>query len=420
MRKFYAQTLGCKVNQYETQAICEAWTGLGLVRTQDPAEADLVLVNSCAVTARAVADLRRAVRRINRLNPASEILVTGCAAEVAAEGLEALPGVFRVVPQSRKKTLLGCAPNGANQDFGISDYPRARAVVLVQDGCSHACSYCVVPRARGPSRSRPGGAVLVEINRLLAAGFRELVVCGVNLRQYGLDLPGRPDFWDLLSFLDSALAPRWAGRARLRLSSLEPGQLGAKALEVLASSDLVCRHLHLSLQSGDPGVLELMGRGHYRPEQAIDFLDRLRDAWPVFGLGADILVGFPGEDEQGFENTCAFCRLLPLTYAHVFPFSPRPGTRAQTMPDQVPDPVRRARAKRLRDLAGTRKRAFAEALAGLPEIEVLVQDESGLGLCSQYAACRITSAGPAVPKTLVRARPAAIEAGLVLAEAAGS
>ena len=415
MDTFYALTLGCKINQYETQAIVEALLAQGRIAVDDPARAGLILVNSCAVTATAVSDLRQAVRRLHRANPGAEILVTGCAAQILGQELASLPGVVRVLPQERKAELLGCEPATHGwQPYAISDYGRARPVLKVQDGCSHRCTYCVVPLARGRSVSREPEEVLEEAERLLVAGFRELILSGVNLRQYGADLAGTPDFWDLLALLDRELAPRWAGWARLRLSSLEPGQLGDKALETLAGSRLVCPHLHLSLQSGDSGVLQAMGRGHYRPEQALEFAGRLQAAWPVFGLGADLLVGFPGESAAQFENTLSLARDLPLSYAHVFPYSPRPGTAAAAMSGQVSQEEKKSRAARLRAVSTAKKRAFLKALATGGEFSVLVEEPSGAGLSEHYAACRVT--GNAAVRTLVRVRPVGLEAGRVLAE----
>ena len=299
------------------------------------------------------------------------------------------------------------------QPFAISGYDRARPVLKVQDGCSHRCTYCVVPLARGRSVSRDPAEVLAEAERLLMAGFREIVLGGINLRQYGTDLPGRPDFWDLLAGLERALAPRWADRVRLRLSSLEPGQLGSKALDVLGASRLVCPHLHLSLQSGDPEVLRRMGRGHYRPEQALEFSRELAAVWPVFGLGADLLVGFPGETAGQFGNTLALARALPLSYAHVFPYSPRPGTPAADLDGQVPQEEKKARAASLRAVTSARKRAFLKVLAGGGPLSVLVENAEGEGVSEHYAPCRVE--GVSAVRALVRARPVGLEGGRVLA-----
>lgn len=430
MITFYTATLGCKINQYETQSIGEAWarneTGGPAREVDTVAEANLILVNSCAVTANAVADLRQTVRKFHRENPEADIIITGCAAQVMPEELATLPGVVRVVSQEDKAQLLE-GPEGAGETdgekkriapFSISGYGRARAVVKVQDGCSHFCTYCIVPLTRGRSVSRPMDEVVDEVARLLGAGFREFILSGINLRHFGRDLDGKPDFWDLVARLETEFGLNWAGRARFRISSVEPGQLTDKALDVLSKSTMVCPQLHLSLQSGDPVVLKAMGRGHYDPQTAVEFMEKLREFWPVVGLGADLIAGFPGETPEQFENTMELCRVLPLTYGHVFPYSERPGTKAADLPNPVDVPERKARAARLRELVNSKKRAFLESLLNLPYLDVLVQDDKGKGVCEYYAACRFTVLPEGLePRTLVRARPVRIEKGVVLVEA---
>ncbi|WP_272700535.1 MiaB/RimO family radical SAM methylthiotransferase [Desulfovibrio sp. Fe33] len=423
MTTFHTATLGCKINQYETRSIAEAWAGQEAREVDDPREADLILVNSCAVTANAVADLRQAVRRFHRDNPEAGIIITGCAAQVLPDELAKLPGVIRVVAQADKPQLLD-GPEGGESGlekprfapFSIKGYDRARAVVKVQDGCSHFCTYCIVPLTRGRSVSRPAGEVEDEVGRLLAAGFRELILSGINLRHYGRDLDGKPDFWDLVARLESAFALDWAGRARLRISSVEPGQLTDKALDVLGRSRLVCPQLHLSLQSGDPDVLKAMGRGHYSPHSAVEFMERLRAFWPVMGLGADLITGFPGETEAQFQNTMELCRALPLTYGHVFPYSERPGTRAAALPGAVDVPVRKERAARLRKLVSGKKSAFLKRLLELEHLDILVQDASGRGVSEFYAACRFAEPPGAEPRSLVRAKPLRVDRGVVVVE----
>ncbi|MHC1751347.1 MiaB/RimO family radical SAM methylthiotransferase [Humidesulfovibrio sp.] len=433
-KTFFVVTLGCKINQYESEAIAEAWRGKGLEEAGEAAGADVLLVNSCAVTARAVSDLRAAVRRLRQNNPSVRLVVTGCAAQVFGGELAAMPEVDEVVPQDRKDELLAgpfaeASPAACTQTpeapetpavrvfppFSIAAFRRARAVVKVQDGCSHGCTYCIVPLTRGPSVSRQPDEAIAEMRRLLEAGYRELVVSGVNLRQYGRDLPEPLDFWALLARMEAELAPEWAGRARLRLSSLEPAQLCAKALDVLGNSRLVAPHLHLSLQSGDAGVLKRMGRGHYRPEQVLDFLRQLKTFWPRLGLGADLLTGFPGESAEQFETTFAFCSELPLTYAHVFPYSPRPGTAAAKFSDPLPKAARTARAARLRELAEVRRTAFMQELTGLERLDVLLEHSGqGQGVCQYYAPCQVLGECSARPGSMVSIRPQGVEAGRVV------
>ena len=484
---FYLATLGCKVNQYESQALREAWSMRGWLEAQAPEQAEVILVNSCAVTARAVADVRNAVRRLHRAAPESSIIVTGCAAEVLEKELAGLPGVRAVIGQSRKEELLadfrrhvlapegfppveahaGASPAGPASEkrkgrgalpfpaFAVSGYDRSRAVLKVQDGCSHGCTYCIVPLTRGRARSRTMEDSLDEARRLLKAGFREIVISGVNLRQYGRDLPeasGRGgkagnDFWDLLARLDRELGPEWAGQARLRVSSLEPGQLGPKALDVLGASRMAAPHLHLSLQSGSPSVLRRMGRGHYDPATLPEFFARLRAVWPVFGLGADLLTGFPGESEGEFRDGLELCQSLPLTYAHVFPYSRRPGTAAAAMDGQLPPALKKERAAALRAMVREKKRAFLQSLLNQPLMRVVFEDrgeppgddaaEAGpedaaagkgpareavppafwRGVNEFYADCRLDAANaanasidPPLPRVLTPVRPVRVEA----------
>ncbi|MEW5773790.1 MAG: radical SAM protein [Thermodesulfobacteriota bacterium] len=460
-RYFHLATLGCKVNQYESQSLREAWVAQGCVEAADAAGADVVVINSCAVTAGALADLRQLVARVRRAAPQARIVVTGCAAQAVRDEVAAIAGVDGIVPQAEKERLLaglpladlrsagasgkasarpkepgsaaeeiefstggqeGPIPPGeesvegrtgrsrpaghgrrAYPAFAVSASPRARAQVKVQDGCSHGCTYCIVPLARGRATSREPEEVLAECRRLLAGGWRELVLSGINLRQYRTD---KRNFWGLLRFLEESLAPEWANLARLRLSSLDPGQLGAEALDTLAASRLACPHLHLSLQAGSPGVLARMGRGHYGPQQVLDFLAGLRRIWPLLGLGADLLTGFPGETAEEFEQTRAFVAALPLTYAHVFPFSPRPGAPAAALPGQVSPEDRKRRAAVLRGLAGAKKAMFLDALAARPGLTMVLEDEAaGRGTCEYGTDCRLdrVPAGAAA-RALIRVR----------------
>lgn len=431
MTRFLLATLGCKVNQYESQALREAWLAQGCVEAADPAGAEVVVVNSCAVTAGALADLRQLVARVRRANPAVRVVVTGCAAQAVRPEVEAIAGVDCIVPQEAKATLLAglpladlrpAAPRPARGPraypaFAVTASPRARAQVKVQDGCSHGCSYCIVPLARGGPASRAPEAVLAECRRLLAGGWQELVLSGINLRQYRAE---KRNFWGLLRFLEEHLAPEWAGRARLRLSSLDPGQLGAEALDTLAASRLACPHLHLSLQAGSPAVLARMNRAHYGPQDVLDFLAGLRVAWPRFGLGADLLAGFPGEGAAEFEQTRALVAALPLTYAHVFPYSPRPGTLAAGLPGQLSPEVKKERAATLRQLAGRKKAAFLGELSGLAELGMVLEDAAtGRGTSEYGNDCRLDPVpAKAAVRAILRVRPVGLaQSGLRVASA---
>ena len=428
--RFHIFTLGCKINQYESQSIREAWLARGCEEADDPALADVIVVNSCAVTNKAVADLRAAVRRFGRQNPDAEVVITGCAAQVLAKELaETFPDTA-IVPQSEKDSLLirppqalaplpmaepGDADEADDSDqhgcdhfpeFSINGSNRVRAVVKVQDGCTHRCTYCIIPSTRGRAISRPPAEAIDEVRRLFTAGWREVTLSGINLRQFGGDLDPAMDFWDLIARMDAELADEWAGRARLRVSSVDPGQLGPKALDTLAASKLICPQLHLSLQSLAPAVLRRMGRGHYGPDEILDFTAKLGGIWPVFGLGADLLVGFPGETGEDFALTLQYCEKLPLSYAHVFPYSRRPGTPAAKYPDQVPHHLKKARAKALRTLAAAKKAGFMERLAQLDRLDVVAEGrEKPHGVCEYYADCRFTDGASPEPGRLTPARP---------------
>lgn len=368
-----------------------------------------MLVHTCAVTAGAVADSRGAVRRAGREASGARVLVAGCASQIDASAFADLPGVEAVILQPRKSDLL-CwpkSPEGTNAQgwpgFSISRFNRARPILKIQDGCSHCCTYCIVPRARGPARSRPFRDIAEEASRLLEAGYRELILSGINLGQFRNDVG---DFWDMLVRLESALAPTWEGKARLRLSSLDPGMLGPKALDVLSCAKMVCPHLHLSMQSASPEVLAAMGRSHYDPDAVLKFLGSLRNSWPIFALGADLLTGFPGESAEAFEATLDFCEEARLSYAHVFPFSRRPGTPAAKYENQLPKELKKERAARLRARTDDLERRFLEECSRLPGLVMAVEREHpGTGVSEYYVECRLEGPSPVRPGGLMAVRP---------------
>ncbi|ACS80873.1 tRNA (N(6)-L-threonylcarbamoyladenosine(37)-C(2))-methylthiotransferase MtaB [Maridesulfovibrio salexigens] len=421
MKKFWITTLGCKINQYESESVRERWLRMGYEQAENDAEAHEIIINSCAVTQAALRDLRQTVRGINRRNPEGKIIIAGCAAQVFAKELAELPGVADVIPQERKFELLKLEDGPESTDdttifqpFEIDDYERSRAVVKVQDGCSHRCTYCIVPITRGPSVSRAVDDVLKEISRLLAAGFREMIISGINLSHYGREFEEKIDFWDLMERIEDEFGQEWGGRARLRISSLEPGQLKERALEIFAKSKLICPQLHLSLQSGDRQVLKRMGRGHYKPEDVLVFLDKLKEVWPVFGLGADILTGFPGETEEEFNNTLEFCRKLPLSYAHVFPYSIRPGTAAASMKGQLDGPTKKERGRILRELVEEKKQEFLQKISEMDSLKVLFQNKNK-GICEFYSTCILEEGFEnEVPRDLVEVIPVAAKDGSLM------
>ena len=379
--KFHFVTFGCKVNQYETQALREAWTAQGGTECDSPDAADVVCINSCAITARGERDARNALFRVRRDAPGARVLLTGCAARLVAgqtaAGRDAPDAV--IVQEAKSRLLAGpesvadgltdtADADAAFPPFEISGFRRARPVLKVQDGCRHRCTYCSVPLTRGACRSRDPFDAIREARRLLKAGYAELMISGINLRQYGRDKAEYGDFWSLLQRLDAALAPEFAGRARLRISSLEPSQLDARGLDILRGCRMVCPHLHISLQHASPAVLRRMGRGHYSADMLEQAVHELRAHWPVMALGADLLLGFPGESEEDARCLLDFVERMPFSYAHVFPYSRRPGTAADRMDGQLPQQLKQERAARVRAAVTERQEAFREAQLRLPRL----------------------------------------------------
>jgi MiaB/RimO family radical SAM methylthiotransferase len=413
---FCLQTLGCKVNQYESRAMAEAWTKAGLVGTSDPGRADLIVLCSCTVTARAEAEGRRQTRHLLRdAKEGARVVVTGCAAAVnpdvfAALGAVPVPDKGHLASHPFSPALGTSKGPGGYPDLAVAGYDRARALVKIQDGCSHRCSYCIVPDARGASVSRPFADILTEIKRLLASGHREIGLTGINLAHYGRDLRPAMTFWQLVAALEESLTKASVGPVRLRLGSLDPVMLHEEGLAVLAQSRLVCPHLHISLQSADPAILTAMGR---RPEDAArvsSFLDNIRMIWPTVATGLDVLTGFPGESEAAFLATADFVAAAPLTYAHVFPYSRRPGTPAAALPGQLPRAVKAARAKALRDLTEEKSRRFLSRLAAEASLIVALERTGpAAGTCGQYVDCLFATEPNGRIGELVTARPVGTE-----------
>lgn len=437
---FFIVTFGCKVNQYESQAIREAWQGLGGAEVTALEAADVVLINSCAVTDRAERDARNAVTRVRRVAPKARVILAGCATPLAMPFRDrprflAAQADLCVGNYEKARLLDGpwseasrVEPAQGWPGFRITAFNRARAVLQVQNGCAQGCAYCIVPFTRGAPRSRAPEEALAEARRLLAAGHAELVLSGVNLEQYGRDRPEYGSFWQLLRFLDAELAPDFADKARLRLSSLEPSQLDARGLETLANCRMVCPHLHISLQHASPSVLRRMGRGHYSLETLEKALDGLAAFWPCMGLGADILVGFPGESEDDFRILLEALHRLPLSYAHVFPYSRRPFTAARQFPAQIPQQLKQERARAARAVAEERRQRFLERQLGLSRMRVApigraAAEENGFGkgVNEYYVPCRFSSPLPQVDasdgRCLVEARPVGLTARGLLVEA---
>ncbi|MCB9701398.1 MAG: tRNA (N(6)-L-threonylcarbamoyladenosine(37)-C(2))-methylthiotransferase MtaB [Myxococcales bacterium] len=369
-------TLGCRLNRAESDAMVRMARETGHTIVDVDAGADVVVVNTCTITHEADADARQRIRQIARRWPAARIVATGCYANAAPERLGELPGVALVIGNGEKEGWLGHleAAREGRVDVVVADLARrrrvtrlrpdttpgrARALLKIQDGCNYRCAFCVVPSVRGRSTSLPIAALVERFDELAAAGIPEVVLTGVHLGTYGWDLAPRAS----LAELAGALVERAEG-TRLRLGSLDPHELTPALLGLLeAHAPRLARHLHLPAQSGDPSVLRRMRRAH----RAEDLEASVREAHariPGVAIGTDLIVGFPGEDDAAFERTAATLEALPIAYAHVFAYSPRDGTEAATMPDQVPASLRSARSAHLRALSRRKWAAFSASQVG--------------------------------------------------------
>ena len=374
-------TLGCRLNAFESEVIRREATAAGLE--------DAVIVNTCAVTAEAERQARQAIRRARRERPQARLIVTGCAAQIAPERYAAMAEVDQVLGNLAKLSAESYRAAGAR--VAVDDIMtvretaahlvegfegRARAFVEVQQGCDHRCTFCVIPFGRGNNRSLPAGEVVAQARTLAARGYREIVLTGVDISGYGADLPGKPSLGQLARRL-LHLVPELP---RLRLSSLDPAEIDDELWRLLAEEPRLMPHLHLSIQAGDDLVLKRMKRRHSR-DQALDVARRARALRPDIVLGADLIAGFPTEDEAMFKRSLGFVEEAGLDLLHVFPFSPRPGTPAARMP-QVSKPVIRERAARLRaagkaSLARARDRFVGATVSALVE-------KPGLGRSEHY------------------------------------
>ncbi len=379
--KVAVATLGCKVNQYESAGILEALEKHGVDVVSFDQQADYYVINTCTVTDRSDIESRRLIRRAARANPGAQIIVTGCYAKLAAEDLRKIPGVALVTDQKAmiaeviataaplaEIALRGRAPGSSDLSAlkPVRFFGHTRAFLKVQDGCNSRCRYCIVPFARGASRSVPVRDVLGHIDKLRHAGYREIVLTGIHLGAYGADLTPPTDLFSIVKTLCDHRAVE-----RLRLSSIEPMEITDQLIALFEHSGVLCRHLHIPLQSGDDGILKHMGRP-YDPEFFAHLLEKIWQAAPDMAVGLDVMVGFPGEDEQSFERTLHFIAALPVAYLHVFPYSDRPGTEATAMSGKVSDADKKDRAERMRNLGKRKRTAFAQRFIG-HDMAVLVE-----------------------------------------------
>ncbi len=414
-KSFFILTLGCKINQYESHAIRERWLEKGWQEAPCAQDADIILINSCAVTENAVSDTKKYARRFIRENPGATVVITGCAIPRFEKEISAISGVGMCIPQSQKASLLEEEWDTREKkkcsgfEFHIHSYFRARPIVKIQDGCSHYCRYCIVPLTRGPSRSRKVEDILEEALILVKNGFEEIIFSGINLREFSSPYREKEiGMWELLAITEEHLLKNGLYNFRFRLSSLDPSMLNQRALEYLTASKHIVPHLHLSIQSGSPKILRLMGREHYSPEQIRNFIHCLSHTWEKFGLGADVLVGFPGEGEKEFQETLSLFKELPFTYGHVFTYSPRPGTPAARYENQVSPQEKKHRSMELRSLFKRKKQNFILSLLEHKKLTLAVEDEKqGVGMCEYYVICK-TKEGFSLPSPkgrLLEVRP---------------
>ena len=413
---YYVQNFGCRATQADGAAIERQLAEKGLARAGSAAEADVVVLNTCTVTAAADQDARAAIRRVHRENPEARILVTGCYAQRAPEEVSSLPGVTWVVGNSHKHqvaeiattrdfislenvalsvpafTVIGdifahteliAAPVFTNDDIAS----RTRPNLKVQDGCNNRCSFCIIPSVRGQSRSMRPERVLEEANALVTAGYREIVLSGINLGRWGRDFLPQQTFVTLVrSLLEHTDVEK------LRISSVEPMDWSDELIELVAASPRIAKHAHVPLQSGSDRILRLMHR-KYRPWHYAEKIRKIHEAMPEAAIGADVMVGFPGESDELFTESRSFIEHLPFTYLHVFTYSSRPGTPSASMPDQVPVSVARERNHVLRDLAAAKNLEFRQRFLGKTVNAITLQtgDEASTeALTDNYLKVRIT------------------------------
>lgn len=381
---FRVITLGCKVNQYESDFFKESLLAAGLREAPEGTAADVVLVNTCTVTASASHQSRQCIRRVVRENEGAFVCAAGCYVQAFPEELASIEGIGLLVGNRKKKEIPELILQGlgrrtsrrivepfsreeAFESMPVRRHPaRTRAFLKIQDGCESFCSYCIVPTARGPSRSLPLAEVLALLETIAEQGVREAVLTGIHLGRYGADLSPGGSLLSLLDYLGRKNLP-----VRIRLSSLEPTELDGELISLIASEPWICKHLHIPLQSGDSEILKAMNR-HYSPEQFAGIIHEIRSSMPLAAIGLDVMSGFPGESEEAHENTLALIGSLPITYLHVFPYSDRPGTAAAAMGPKVEQAVVKERTARLRAL-GREKRAVFHRLCLGGEFEVLFE-----------------------------------------------
>ncbi len=404
MKKFLVHNFGCRATQADGAALEGMLRKQGLTSVAATGDADLVILNTCTVTATADDEVRQVTRRVHRENPEARILITGCYAQRAPEQLAALPGVHWVVGNSHKVHIPDLVAEGApyHGQIHVGDIfaqqqlltapvedaagERSRPNLKIQDGCNNRCSFCIIPSVRGRSRSAPIDSVLEQVRRL-SAKYKEIVLSGINLGRWGRDLEGRLRLVDLVRLLLNE-----TGVERLRLSSVEPMDFSDDLLRLMADSPRIAKHVHAPLQSGSDTVLRRMRR-KYRPRHYEDRIRKAREWMPDAAIGADVMVGFTAETDAEFEESRRFIESLPFTYLHVFTYSERPGTEAAALPGQVPMSIRKQRNRILRDLAAEKNAAFRRSFLG-KRLSAVTMDGGLLALTHNYLRVELAQPRP--------------------------
>jgi threonylcarbamoyladenosine tRNA methylthiotransferase MtaB len=381
-------TLGCKINQYDSAVIRSRLEEKHSFVPFDE-QADCYIINTCTVTDRADWEARQLVRRAKRRSPSSKVLLTGCYAQVSPGEVARVPGVDFVVGLNRLDDLVRLVETTDlnSPRIHVSDVQRQRGVPVlgtralpghtraflkIQEGCNYTCTYCIIPSARGLSRSVAPREVLNQVRLLADAGYAEIVLTGIHLGGYGQDLTPKIDLTALVEMLgDSSLV------RRIRLSSLDPREVPDRLLDLMACSEVICPHLHICAQAGEDAILKQMRR-NYDTAYYRELLSKTRERLPEAALGSDIIVGFPGESDEQFESSLTYFASLPLTYFHVFPYSARRGTAASILPDPLAIPIKRARAQRMRQLGAQKKEQFCQTFRGR-RMPVLIEEKIDRG-----------------------------------------
>lgn len=370
MRRVALQSFGCRVNQAEVFAWGEELRRHGWLISEDVHHSDVIVVNTCTLTHRADRDIRRFLRRLAQENPTARVVVTGCLVERAPELLAEFTNITKVYSNKEKNRVIEEFIDEAENSstFPSSRTFRSRAFLKIQDGCNFRCAFCIVPLVRGPSRSVSLEEILGKIDDLLAQGFKEIVLTGVHLGLFGRDLYPQVDLLCLLKKIEENYK---TADFKLRLGTLDPQFMSEELIDFLATNSIVCPHFHFSFQSGSSAILRKMGRST-QPERYQEILEKLSQLRPDTALGADILVGFPGENEEEFVATHKFLKNSPLTYFHVFSYSPRPGTLAAGWP-QIPEEAKMKRTKILRQLSAEKNYDFRQKFINQQLAAIVIQ-----------------------------------------------